>query len=266
MFNLNEKIENIFNDNPFKLSIPILSFFKDKIILAKTLSFREKTTYGVVFVSARLTGGFGREYESNTEKRYCSAKKLHEELVVTIPTQDKQPLMRDAIIKLCFLNHDGRKINVVYQSDKTSKLTFLGVHSDVMSETEKDVYVACFQNDMHLESISDKETTEEKKVGEMEYRNIPSLEKYQEALRKEMHFLRNQGGRKYKVSSGKQVSTLHGRYYYSFELETELFLSDDAPLRLITGGREADGNVLVCEGFQIIVVIDKDFGEKIASA
>ena len=85
MVNLNEKLEKNFNGNPFKLSIPILSVFKDKIILTTTLSFREKTPYGVVFVAARLTGGFGREYESNTEKCYFSAKKLHEELVVTIP-------------------------------------------------------------------------------------------------------------------------------------------------------------------------------------
>ena len=55
-------------------------------------------------------------------------------------------------------------------------------------------------------------------------------------------------------------------YLYRFELETELNLADDAPITFVANGRDAVGSVLTCEGFEIIVTIDKDFGNKIGVA
>lgn len=43
-------------------------------------------------------------------------------------------------------------------------------------------------------------------------------------------------------------------------------LSDDAPITLTVGGSEATGSVFVCEGFEIIVVVDRDFGPTIGQA
>ena len=86
---------------------------------------------------------------------------------------------------------------------------------------------------------------------------------YQRALFQEMHYLKNAGGRNYKVSNGIFLGISHGSYAYSFEFESEQYLSDDAPVVLTVGNDRAYGTVLVCEGFQIIIVVDRDFGSRI---
>ncbi|MDD6716860.1 MAG: AAA domain-containing protein [Firmicutes bacterium] len=95
-----------------------------------------------------------------------------------------------------------------------------------------------------------------------------TLDMYKRAIFQEIVELKNNGGRKYKVTGGVYLSSLHGGYAYSFTMETELHLSDDAPVTLtvVKSQATATGNVLKCEGFQIIVVIDRDFGARIDSA
>ena len=89
---------------------------------------------------------------------------------------------------------------------------------------------------------------------------------YQRALFQEMHYLKNAGGRNYKVSNGIFLGISHGSYAYSFEFESEQYLSDDAPVVLTVGNDRAYGTVLVCEGFQVIIVVDRDFGSRIVRA
>lgn len=93
-----------------------------------------------------------------------------------------------------------------------------------------------------------------------------TIDDYQQALFREMYFLKNSGGRNYKVFDGAAMGVHHGMFVYSFELESELYLSDDAPIVLTVGYVKATGNVLVCEGFQIIVIVDQDFGSHISRA
>lgn len=95
---------------------------------------------------------------------------------------------------------------------------------------------------------------------------IPKIEEYKNAVLREKYFIQNEGGRKYKVTNGNLIANKNGLYTYSFEMESELNLSDDAPITLTVGAGDATGSVLVCEGFQIIVVVDRDFGTKISQA
>ena len=75
-------------------------------------------------------------------------------------------------------------------------------------------------------------------------------------------------GKKYKIVNGAKINKDDkGIYTYSFELETELHLPDDAPVVIDTNsGFHAVGTVLVCEDFQILLLLDHDVGEKVLAA
>lgn len=92
---------------------------------------------------------------------------------------------------------------------------------------------------------------------------ITDLDPYKKALQREKMFLMNEGGRKYKVTNGKLMGNAKGLYSYIFDLETELHISDDAPISVIAESKKASGSVLMCEDFQIIVLLDENLGNRI---
>ena len=65
--------------------------------------------------------------------------------------------------------------------------------------------------------------------------STPTLEQLKNALLQEMYYLRNNGGRKYKVTNGVRISDNKNGYPYCFELEAELNLADDSPVTLTIG-------------------------------
>ena len=92
------------------------------------------------------------------------------------------------------------------------------------------------------------------------------LGNYRKLLLKEMVFLRDSGGRKYKVTNGRYICKSGSGFAYCFDLEAELFLAEDSPLTLTVEQESHKGSVLVCEEFQIIVVLESNIGRSISSA
>lgn len=92
------------------------------------------------------------------------------------------------------------------------------------------------------------------------------LELFRAKVFAEMYFLKEEGGRRYKVTNGVRIDRLETSFAYSFDLESELFLAEDSPLTVEAGSKRASGNVLACEEFQITVLLDTDLGEKVLSA
>lgn len=92
-----------------------------------------------------------------------------------------------------------------------------------------------------------------------------TLDEYMRAVYREMYFLKDEGGRKYKVSNGRFINHANGAYSYSFDLESELYLSDDAPISLSVGESSASGIVMLSDGFQIVVIIERFLGNVISS-
>jgi hypothetical protein len=76
---------------------------------------------------------------------------------------------------------------------------------------------------------------------EIESFSTPTLEVYKNAIYREMMFLKNNGGRKYKVTNGVYISQVDTMYSYHFEMEAELNLSDDAPITITAGGVQVTG-------------------------
>lgn len=93
-----------------------------------------------------------------------------------------------------------------------------------------------------------------------------SFDVFINAISNELYFLKNSGGKKYHVTDGRLLTPDSNEYCYSFELESELYLSDDAPVSVIRGLEKVNGTVVVCDGFQIIVSLDHNIGETISSA
>lgn len=96
--------------------------------------------------------------------------------------------------------------------------------------------------------------------------SLPILSKYKDAVFREMYSLKENGGRKYKVINGHYLDERNNYFCYSFDVESELFLSDDSPLTITAAGNEAKGYVTSCDGLQIVISIDKYFGKFISSA
>lgn len=94
------------------------------------------------------------------------------------------------------------------------------------------------------------------------------IKEYSDALRREIHYLKQGKGKKYKIVNGnKLVKSDKGIYTYLFEMETELHLPDDAPVVVeAAGGLRAVGSVLSCEDFQILLLLDRDLNDKVSSA
>ncbi|SDH83656.1 AAA domain-containing protein [Pseudobutyrivibrio sp. 49] len=92
------------------------------------------------------------------------------------------------------------------------------------------------------------------------------IDKFKRDVLREKYYLQEEGGRRYKLVNGRLIGQKNDYSTYSFEMEAELNLPDDAPITLTVGKEVVKGVVFLCEGFQIIVSITKNFGNAIGQA
>jgi hypothetical protein len=85
-------------------------------------------------------------------------------------------------------------------------------------------------------------------------------------LTSEMLYLKNQGGKKYRIVDGRRVETGTDQIVYTFETDTELHFPDDTPVKVFIGEEKYDGFVIGCEGFSVMLSLGKDMGDEIPSA
>ena len=110
---------------------------------------------------------------------------------------------------------------------------------------------------------------------ELSYDSDPSLpdmakailDLYRRYVFVEMYYLKNEGSREYKVTNGVRVGRVRGGYGYVFELEAEIYLAEDSPVKVsVDRLNKREGTVVTCEDFQVYVVLDGDLGEKVPQA
>lgn len=92
------------------------------------------------------------------------------------------------------------------------------------------------------------------------------LERYRRSVFAEMYYLRDNGGRRYKVTNGVRIGLVEAGHVYCFDMEAELFLADSSPISVTYGTESSNGIVLSCEDFQITVILEADLGEKLPTA
>ncbi len=92
------------------------------------------------------------------------------------------------------------------------------------------------------------------------------LSLYRESVYTEMCYLRDKGGRRYRIVDGERVRREKTGSIYRFNLEAELFLSDDAPISVDVENKSVRGQVVACEDFRITLSLEEDLGETVTSA
>ncbi|MDO4796702.1 MAG: AAA domain-containing protein [Coriobacteriales bacterium] len=92
------------------------------------------------------------------------------------------------------------------------------------------------------------------------------LERYRRSVFAEMYYLRDNGGRRYKVTNGVRIGRVATGFVYCFDMEAELFLADSSPISVSHGDESSKGTVLSCEDFQITVILEADLGERLSVA
>ena len=93
-----------------------------------------------------------------------------------------------------------------------------------------------------------------------------SINAYCDAISQEISYVRSKGGRKYRAANGRKLIKSEDGYIYVFELESELSITEESPVKVEISGESFDGEVIVCEDFHIMIIVANDLGNTVSSA
>lgn len=237
---VNTLIKN-FSSCAFKMNLPLIERQDNKIQISYQLTFNFKARTDVILHNVIIKNATGsHDFDVFF---LCHALKLEERVSFIIPYTG--PLAGSKIY-FEYIQEDGKILEAVYKLDKNKKANFEGVSTSVSSPA------------MYSEKL--------KKCPVVHEEIHASLIEYKKAVLQEMKFLKEEGGRKYKVTNGRFISVIENMYSYGFDLETELSISEDAPVTLHLVLKTVNGVVLTCEGFHLILLIEENVGERIETA
>lgn len=85
------------------------------------------------------------------------------------------------------------------------------------------------------------------------------------ALEEEIAFQRESGGRRYRLSDGILLNEDGGEHFYSFLMDADVALPDNAPVRVEVEGKPVRGKVVEVEGFEITLALEDYIGDRVDS-
>lgn len=249
-----------FSNIHFKLNIPVFTLYDNRLEFeTKFIPKKSDDTIHTVLLECILVDAFNQTHSSGIADVRLESEKMHK-ICIDIPFE-KKILLSKSTVRFVFVSSNGEKQIVSYYIAQTKTVSLVQVERIGVSEEEMDKYFMLSVE----ESVETKENEDDIKSLEKNGNQLPhQLIEYVNALHKEVFFLKQRGGRQYKVVNGEKLKTAKEGYYYIFELEDEIFLADDAPISvMVNAEKEASGSVLLCEDFQILFVVDKDLGDKV---
>lgn len=265
------QITKSYNELHFRLMLPEVLEYADRIELSTRFMYKDMgADIDTVFERAIFTDRVNNVYESQMDYCLLPHKKIRN-FKSTILNDGGKMLLRDAVVEFVFLCSDYKKVVVSYQlgEDRKATLKQISIYKMTADEYEKALQIInmLFKADAVSKEESKIENSMTQSSEEPTYLNA-SIHEYSDALRREIHYLKMGRGKKYKIVNGEKINRDEKNIYtYSFEVETELHLPDDAPVIIDTNsGFRAVGTVLSCEDFQIMLLLDHDLGEKVLSA
>ena len=261
--------ERNFNQWPFKPTLPQLEVAEGHALLRFRIAVKPGNAVTVVLHKILLRDKLERDYSQIYKGDYKKKEATGKSFVVQVPIEKRNLLKSDLCIVICFLAGDHNKYEVEYINSREKGMILYLVSNTPMNERDEEEFESSLQT--QISPIIDTDHSDDYDPdpdvdGPTPYRIIPDFDKFKNAVLREKYFIQEKGGRKYKVTNGIRSSIRKGQITYSFEMEAELYLSDDASISLTVGSNMASGTVLMCEGFQIFVVIDRDFGSNISQA
>ena len=246
----------------FKLSLPTCVTF-DNIAEFKCKFIFNDYKVNTVFYKARLINIFNEISQVDLCVPLNMDKSSYP---INFTIQEKKKVfLKKATLEMVFLHESGRKTVVSYVFNYDSKVFELNdINESIMPDTEEVIFYEVMNQytqpiDIPVPPIKTKEKVDNDDL-------LEALKPYLTALNDEKKFLMSEGGHKYKVTNGRYIGRVDNKYSYVFDLETELVLSDDAPIVLNIGTEKYSGLVMMCEDFQIVVVIGSFLGNSIGTA
>lgn len=268
-------ISKNFNDSHFKMTLPVIKEFADRVEASfKYIYVNKGEEVDSVLEKCIITDKFGKIYSSRMDYELLTHDKSRN-VTISIPEDDKKIFVGGATIEFIFLCSNHKKITTSYKVSiaKTTMLMQIAVCQMTEAEYERtiDIVGLLIKTMDNVAKTTSAQSAKESNIlatnAQPAYTSS-DIKEYSDALRQEIHYLKLGKGKKYKIVNGIKLNKSDkGIYTYSFEMETELHLPDDAPVVVeAVGGTRAVGTVLSCEDFQMILLLDRDITDKVGSA
>lgn len=247
-----EKInKQSFEGVPFKLLIPKINQNSSQIIIESTLIFNGKEISDLVLDHVTITKN--NNYLSRIYEDYCLKQVVSSyQLELNVQRKVKFPIINSEL-ELYFLSGKNFGYSVIYKIVRNNVCQLKEVSILSMSIQEKTKYVKAT-------SSSKKNKLSDKSLLDL------NLGIYQRKLYREFYYLKENGGRKYKVTNGKFVGLTEGMFCYDFELESELIIAEESPILLKLSEYNIKGSVLSSEGFHVLLLLENNIGNHISGA
>lgn len=269
-------ISKNFNDSHFKMTLPVIKEFTDRVEASfKFMYINKGEEVDTVLEKCIITDKFGAMHSSRMDYELLTHNKS-KSVTISIPVvDDKKIYVSGATIEFVFLCSNHKRITTSYKINisKTNMLMQVAVCQMTEAEYNRTIDIVGLlikTMDNVVKNINPiaVEGSNVSATNEQPAYTSSDIKEYSDALRREIHFLKLGKGKKYKIVNGIKLNKSDkGIYTYSFEMETELHLPDDAPVVVETaGGLRAVGTVLSCEDFQMILLLDRDIADKVSSA
>lgn len=259
-----------YKTSPVKITIPVLKVIDKMIQIEFNLLFKSNRIVDTVIESCKILLPSGEILVSDSI--YKRSNSTRENVLLEVPFTKEFLKKNVQIIVRCITNSEVVEVNFLRNSAgetvlyNISELRMTPADFKTFQKVKELGIIRQNRLQNQEKDFSNFVDESENVIPKSQQYHNDILKKYTDAVYREMLYLRHNGGRKYKVSNGVQITSQNGVYSYGFELESELFLSDDAPVKLIVGSQEVEGYVIVCEDFEIILAVDADFGNSISSA
>lgn len=268
-------ISKNFNTLHFKMTLPVIREFEERVDASfKFIYTNRDEKVDTVLEKCMIIDKFGEMHSSRMDYELL----LHDKsknVTISMPVENKRIYVGGATVEFTFLCSNHKKITTSYKINSSKPAILMQIAVCQMTEAEcdrmMDIVELLIKTIGSVVKSNNAVTVEESNVSvaneQLVYSSSDIME-YSDALRKEIHFLKLGKGKKYKIVNGEKLDKNDkGVYTYSFEMETDLHLPDDAPIVVETfDGIRAIGTVLVCEDFEMILLLDKDLNDKVNSA
>lgn len=268
-------ISKNFNDSHFKMTLPVIKEFADRIEASfKFMYVNKGEEVDSVFEKCIITDKFGKMHSSRMDYELLTHDRS-KNVTISIPEDDKKIFISGSTIEFIFLCSNHKRITTSYKINISKTTMLMQVAVCQMTEAEYNrtvdivgLLIKTMDNGAKSTNTIMSDGSSMSATNEQPAYTSSDIKEYSDALRREIHYLKQGKGKKYKIVNGnKLVKSDKGIYTYLFEMETELHLPDDAPVVVeAAGGLRAVGSVLSCEDFQILLLLDRDLNDKVSSA
>ena len=257
-------------DAAFKLHLPTYEVTNNRVRVDFKFERQIGNKEKIIFYKAIITDRVNVSHISINHHVYENGKRYHYDWC-EFEDEKRKIFVNNSVLKLVFFSNVGERTEVSFKIIAQDKCMLLDVSKFSMTEEEKNIYIDTIRKEnKKVYELENKkvefEQNDKNSNNDIKPMSVSGIEKYMGAMRTEKLFLMHEGGRKYKVTNGKLISKDKGIYSYIFDLETELHIADDSPIKIEIGIQTASGTVLMCEDFQIIIQIENNIGNRIGSA